>query len=108
MLLQARQREAKLIERHTRRRAAAALFSSLRAWNDLTQLRRQRRMALLRFINKTMHKRKREAFSRCEGESCCFQSQSIAQPPSQLLAGSTMVCNAYNVSSRCQDLLLIC
>ena len=64
MTLQEKQRHVRLVVRHTRRRATAVLLSSLRAWHDLTELRRQRRMALLRLLTKNVLKRKREAFSR--------------------------------------------
>ena len=64
MIFQVQKRHTSLLQRHARRRAAATQLASLRAWHDLTQLRRQRCMALLRLLTKNLLKRKREAFSR--------------------------------------------
>ena len=64
MALQEKQRHVRLVVRHTRRKAIAVLLSTLTAWHALTELRRRRRMALLRLLTKNVLKRKREAFSR--------------------------------------------
>ena len=63
-MLQVKQSHTRLLKRSLNRRAAAVLLSSLRAWQAWGHHRRQKRVALLRFLSKHVLNRKRHAFHR--------------------------------------------
>lgn len=62
--MQVQQNHSRLLQRGLKRRTDLVMLASLRAWQDVAQYKRQRRVALVRLLSKHLLNSKRHAFHR--------------------------------------------